>query len=114
MDYGHGHRLTGRTIGQIPAIVSRSCYAVYKTSVAIGTESGRLFVIQIPPSIFMIPDTRVAEATGWRPYLRSAWEHEPCQVDRDRGETDIAKKSMSSEQHNLRVDDDVSQLPGDQ
>ncbi|KIM81591.1 hypothetical protein PILCRDRAFT_821369 [Piloderma croceum F 1598] len=65
-----------------------------KTSVAIGTENSRLFVIWIPPTIFTTTDTRVAEATGWRAYLKLAWEDEPFQVDRDR-------------------DDDVSQLPGD-
>ncbi|KIM90352.1 hypothetical protein PILCRDRAFT_59878 [Piloderma croceum F 1598] len=57
-------RFTNRTISQIPPVVTRSCTAVHKTSVAVGTIGGRVFVIHFPLTLFTSQDTHTIAGEG--------------------------------------------------
>jgi hypothetical protein len=44
--------VTGKTIYQLPSVVSYSCYAMHKKSVVVGTKWDQLLVINFPPALF--------------------------------------------------------------
>jgi WD40 repeat protein len=48
---------TGKTIFQLPPLVSLSCHAIHKTSLAVGTRTGGLLIIDFPLGLFMQDDS---------------------------------------------------------
>jgi WD40 repeat protein len=85
--------VNGRTLCQLPSMVSHSCYTVHKRSVAVGTKSGRLFVIHFPPVLFTSADT-CTEGT----------EVDAEKSPGDEGVSDVASKA----------EDDMSSADGSQ
>jgi WD40 repeat protein len=57
-------RFTNRTISQLPPVVTVSRTAVHKTSMAVGTTGGRVFVIHFPLASFTSEETRAITDEG--------------------------------------------------
>lgn len=49
---------TNRTLSKLPTMVKITCSEAHGHSVAFGTVTGRLFVLQFPAALFTSPDTR--------------------------------------------------------
>ena len=49
---------TDRTLGKLPTMVANARHAMHKRYLAVGTHSGRVFILHFPPTTFTSPDTR--------------------------------------------------------
>lgn len=52
---------TGRTLGKLPNMVADPISVVHGRLLAVGTPSGRVFIMQFPPALLTSPDTRTVE-----------------------------------------------------
>ena len=52
---------TYRTLGRLPDMVADPIYVAHGRSLAVGTCSGRVFILRFPPALLMGPDTRTVE-----------------------------------------------------
>jgi WD40 repeat protein len=53
--------VSGRTICELFHTINPACHAIHKTSLAIGTIYGHVFVINFPPALFTIADTHAVD-----------------------------------------------------
>ena len=52
---------TGRTLGNLSTMMLASVCAIHERSLAVGTRSGRVLVLNFPPALLTISDTRTVE-----------------------------------------------------
>jgi WD40 repeat protein len=52
--------VTNKRLSKLPTIISKSCNETHGRSLAIGTQNGRVFVMDFPPALFTSPDARYA------------------------------------------------------
>jgi WD40 repeat protein len=61
---------TDRTLGRLPAVVNHTCHAVHERSMAMGTNNGRVFILNFPPALLTGPDTHPVEGKTRKRFVR--------------------------------------------